>query len=39
LTRPTSAVPPADGLLDVYRLSTKINSSDNEGIKLLTPLQ
>jgi putative SOS response-associated peptidase YedK len=30
--------PPPDGLLDVYPLSAKINSSRNEGIELLTPL-
>jgi hypothetical protein len=28
----------AEGLLDVYALSTKINSSRVEGIELLTPL-
>jgi putative SOS response-associated peptidase YedK len=30
--------PLPDGLLDVYPLSTEINSSRNEGIELLTPL-
>jgi hypothetical protein len=30
--------PLRDGLLDVYPLSTKIHSSQVEGIELLTPL-
>jgi putative SOS response-associated peptidase YedK len=30
--------PLPDGLLDVYPLSTEINSRRNEGIELLTPL-
>jgi hypothetical protein len=30
--------PLPDGLLDVYALSTEINSSRVEGIELLTPL-
>jgi putative SOS response-associated peptidase YedK len=30
--------PLPDGLLDVYALSTKINSSRVEGIELVTPL-